>query len=102
MPLWDPYGATFTLALAVAVAPVVRQPLVGTRPSREVGVIEEQPCRPETAILALGDAFYDPVEAADFPPAPAGPGEPAAPGAEGRGRGRRVERGHLPECREEQ
>ena len=23
--------------------------------------------RPETAILALGDAFYDPVEAADFP-----------------------------------
>jgi protein adenylyltransferase len=25
------------------------------------------PYRPETAILALGEAFYDPVEAADFP-----------------------------------
>ena len=25
------------------------------------------PYRPETAILSLGDAFYDPVEAADFP-----------------------------------
>ena len=27
------------------------------------------PYRPETAILALGDAFYDPVAAADFPAA---------------------------------
>ena len=25
------------------------------------------PYRPETAILGLGDAYYDPVEAADFP-----------------------------------
>lgn len=28
---------------------------------------QESPYRPETAILSLGDAFYDPVQAADFP-----------------------------------
>uniref|UniRef100_UPI0035CBB638 protein adenylyltransferase SelO n=1 Tax=uncultured Sphingomonas sp. TaxID=158754 RepID=UPI0035CBB638 len=29
--------------------------------------IPPQGCRPETTILELGDTFYDPVEAADFP-----------------------------------
>ncbi|HEY1145684.1 MAG TPA: protein adenylyltransferase SelO family protein, partial [Allosphingosinicella sp.] len=28
---------------------------------------QPSPYRPETAILELGEAFYDPVEAADFP-----------------------------------